>query len=90
MLLGGKDMRKNVPKRVATAIMNSLKGGVVPRIGLEYIAVGRTQEINALLHDIEIVEDGGAAFRFIVGKYGSGKSFLLQQFVIILWKEDLL
>ena len=78
MLLGGKDMRKNVPKRVATAIMNSLKGGVVPRIGLEYIAVGRTQEINALLHDIEIVEDGGAAFRFIVGKYGSGKSFLLQ------------
>ena len=39
MLLGGKDMRKNVPKRVATAIMNSLKGGVVPRIGLEYIAV---------------------------------------------------
>ena len=67
-----------VPKRIAATIMNSLKGGVVPRIGLEYVAVGRSQEIDALLHDVEIIEDGGAAFRFIVGRYGSGKSFLLQ------------
>lgn len=58
--------------------MNSLKGGVVPRVGLGYIAVGREQEISALLNDIDIIEDGGATFRFIVGKYGSGKSFLLQ------------
>lgn len=71
-------MNKVVPKRIATAIINSLQGGVVPRIGLEYIAVGRFQEIDALLHDIEIIQDGGATFRFIVGKYGSGKSFLLQ------------
>lgn len=71
-------MEKMVPKRLATTIMNSLKGGVVPRVGLEHIAVGRVDEINALLHDIEIIGDGGAAFRFIVGKYGSGKSFLLQ------------
>ncbi len=67
-----------VPKRIATAIVNSLKGGVVPRVGLPYITVGRQAEINALLHDIDIVADGGASFRFIVGKYGSGKSFLLQ------------
>lgn len=67
-----------VPKRMANVIMNALKGGVVPRVGLEYITVGRTQEIKALLHDLDIVADGGAAFRFIVGKYGSGKSFLLQ------------
>lgn len=66
------------PKRIATTVMNSLKGGVVPREGLEYVAVGREKEINAILHDVEIVEDGGAAFRFVVGKYGSGKSFLLQ------------
>lgn len=67
-----------VPKRIATTVMNSLKGGVVPRIGLGYIAVGREQEIKALLNDIDIIEDGGATFRFLVGKYGSGKSFLLQ------------
>ena len=67
-----------VPKRIATTIINSLKGGVVPRIGLPYITVGRETEISALLHDVDIVADGGASFRFIVGKYGSGKSFLLQ------------
>lgn len=67
-----------VPTRIANVLMNALKGGVVPRTGLEYITVGRTQEINAILHDIEMIEEGSASFRFIVGKYGSGKSFLLQ------------
>jgi len=67
-----------IPKRIASAVINSLKGGVVPRTGLPYITVGRESEINALLHDVEIIADGGASFRFIVGKYGSGKSFLLQ------------
>ena len=67
-----------IPKRIASAIINSLKGGVVPRIGLPYITVGRETEIDALLHDVDIIQDGGASFRFIVGRYGSGKSFLLQ------------
>ena len=67
-----------IPKRIAQALINSLKGGVVPRVGLPYITVGRKAEIDALLHDVDIIADGGASFRFIVGKYGSGKSFLLQ------------
>ena len=67
-----------IPKRIASVVINSLKGGVVPRIGLPYITVGRETEIAALLHDVEIIADGGASFRFIVGRYGSGKSFLLQ------------
>lgn len=71
-------MEQKVPKRIATTIINSLRGGVVPRVGTGYIAVGRKAEIKALLDDVAIVEDGGATFRFIVGKYGSGKSFLLQ------------
>ncbi|MCR5583695.1 MAG: ATP-binding protein, partial [Eggerthellaceae bacterium] len=69
---------KKAPKRIANTIINALKGGVVPRVGLPYIAVGRDAEIDALLHDVEIIQDGGATFRFVVGKYGSGKSFLLQ------------
>lgn len=68
----------NIPKRIASAVINSLKGGVVPRTGLAYVTVGREKEIDALLRDVEIIADGGASFRFIVGKYGSGKSFLLQ------------
>ena len=67
-----------IPKRIAQTLMNALKGGVVPRVGLPYITVGRKAEIDALLHDVDIISDGGASFRFIVGKYGSGKSFLLQ------------
>ncbi|MBM6675581.1 ATP-binding protein [Olsenella uli] len=67
-----------VPKRIAAVIINSLKGGVVPRIGLPYVTVGREREIRALLHDLELVADGGASFRFLVGRYGAGKSFLLQ------------
>lgn len=67
-----------IPVRIASAIINSLKGGVVPRIGLPYITVGRETEINALLHDVSVIADGGASFRFIMGKYGAGKSFLLQ------------
>ena len=69
---------KKVPRRIAQTVLGSLKGGVVPRIGLPYIAVGRKSEIEALLRDVEIISEGGASFRFIVGKYGSGKSFLLQ------------
>ena len=69
---------KKVPKRISQTVLNSLKGGVVPRIGLPFITVGRKTEIEALLHDVDIIAEGGASFRFIVGRYGSGKSFLLQ------------
>ena len=69
---------RKIPRRVAQAVISSLKGGVVPRIGLPYITVGRAGEIEALLRDVELIGEGGASFRFIMGRYGSGKSFLLQ------------
>ena len=71
-------MDSHVPARIANILINALKGGVVPRVGLEYITVGRAQEIAAILHDIDLISEGGASCRFIMGKYGSGKSFLLQ------------
>ena len=60
------DKKKKVPKRIAQTVIGSLKGGVVPRIGLPYITVGRKSEIEALLHDVDIIGEGGASFRFIV------------------------
>lgn len=72
------EAERKVPKRIAQTVLHSLKGGVVPRIGLPYITVGRKNEIQALLHDVDIISEGGASFRFIVGRYGAGKSFLLQ------------
>ena len=70
-------MENGISKAAAAAVLNSLKGGVVPRVGLEYITVGRRTEIQALLQDVSIIENGGAAIRFIEGQYGSGKTFLL-------------
>lgn len=71
-----KDLK--IPKRISTALLNSLGAGVVPRVGLEYIAVGRKEEIETLLMDLENIAEGGSFCRFIVGRYGSGKSFMLQ------------
>lgn len=68
-----------IPKRISNAILQSLAAGVVPRVGLEHIAVGRKDEIATLLNDLDqIVAQGGASFRLILGRYGSGKSFLCQ------------
>ena len=67
-----------IPRRISTALLNSLTSGVTPRLGIEHIAVGRKREIETLLGDLENIGQGGSVFRFIVGRYGSGKSFLLQ------------
>ncbi len=70
-------MDNGISRATAATVLNSLKSGVVPRVGLEYITVGRRNEIQALLQDVSIIEQGGAALRFIEGKYGSGKTFLM-------------
>ncbi|NWF58368.1 MAG: ATP-binding protein [Fischerella sp.] len=67
-----------ISKKVSTAIINSLSAGVVPRVGLEYVAVGREKELKSLLQNLNDIAEGVAAFRFIIGNYGSGKSFMLQ------------
>ena len=67
-----------VMKREAVTILTSLGAGVVPRTGLRHIAVGRLQEIAALKNDLDHNREGGSTVRFIIGRYGSGKSFMLQ------------
>ena len=63
--------------RVRDAIIQSLRAGVTPRVGQAHIQVGRAHEVQALLRDIDRIADGGAAIRFIIGEYGSGKTFFL-------------
>ena len=67
-----------VPKRILNTLLSSLAAGVVPRSGAPYIAIGRKEEIAALLGNLDEVSEGGAAVRFLIGRYGSGKSFLIQ------------
>ena len=67
-----------VPRRILHALIHSISAGVVPRSGAPYIAIGRDEEIEALLRDLDTAAEGGSSMRFLIGKYGSGKSFLLQ------------
>ena len=67
-----------ISKREATIILNSLNAGVVPRFGLRHIAVGRLREIAAIKQDLDCIREGGSTVRFVIGRFGSGKSFLLQ------------
>ena len=67
-----------VPKRILNTLLASLTAGIVPRVGAPYIAIGRREEIGSLLDDLDQVAEGGAACRFLIGRYGSGKSFLIQ------------
>jgi ADP-ribose pyrophosphatase YjhB (NUDIX family) len=63
--------------RERTAVIQSLSAGVVPAIGLQHIQVGRHRELSAVVQDLQVVEQGASAVRFIVGRFGSGKTFFL-------------
>lgn len=63
--------------RERDAVIQSLRAGVVPRLGQAHIQVGRAAEVQALIADITRVADGGAGSRFVIGEYGSGKTFFL-------------
>lgn len=68
---------KKIRPKERDSIIQSLKAGVTPRIGIQHIQVGRVHEINALYKDIERIIQGGSVFRLIIGEYGSGKTFFL-------------
>ena len=68
---------ERIRPRDRDAILQSLRAGVVPRVGQQHIQVGRANEVNALVADIDRIADGGSAIRFAIGEYGAGKSFFL-------------
>ncbi|MHB9071726.1 MAG: ATP-binding protein [Sedimentisphaerales bacterium] len=67
----------SIKNRERTAILQSLAAGVVPKIGLQHVQVGRKNELQSLITDLINIEEDGAAIRFVIGRYGSGKSFFL-------------
>ena len=69
---------QRIPKRILNTLLSSLSAGVVPRLGAPYVAIGRKEEIAAMLSDLEHISEGGSTMRFLIGRYGSGKSFLIQ------------
>lgn len=71
------DKANKITARERAAILQSLGAGVVPGVGLHHIQVGRNDEVQAVFRNLETTAQGGAAVRFIVGRYGSGKTFFL-------------
>lgn len=59
------------------AVVQALRAGVVPRLGLRHVQVGRVREIEEMIRDVSRIADGSSAVRFIIGEYGSGKTFFL-------------
>lgn len=66
-----------IKPRDRDTIISALRAGVVPRLGLQHIQVGRNREIEAFIRDVERVGQGGASIRFVIGAYGAGKTFFL-------------
>jgi len=71
------------------AIVQALRAGVVPRLGLHHIQVGRARELEAAIGDLDRVARGGAALRFVIGQYGAGKTLLLNLLRLIALERNL-
>jgi hypothetical protein len=81
--------RPDIKRKERDIILQALRAGVVPRIGLQHIQVARTGEIEQLIGDMDRISDGGAAIRFIIGDYGSGKTFFLNLVQLIALEKGL-
>lgn len=79
----------NIKPKEATAIVNALNGGVVPSVGIQYITVGRSEEIKSGLKSIEEVKSGNSVVKFWIGDYGSGKSFMLHLLKTVALKQNM-
>ncbi len=80
-------MIDNIKPKEATSIINSLISGVVPRIGVQHIAVGRTDEVNAVVSALNDVKNGHSMVKFWIGDFGSGKSFMLHLLNTVALKQ---
>ncbi|MEG1904999.1 MAG: DUF2791 family P-loop domain-containing protein, partial [Bacteroidales bacterium] len=80
-------MINNIKPKEATAIINSLIGGVVPQIGVQHITVGRSDEIKAVIDALEDVKNGHSMMKFWVGDFGAGKSFMLHLMNTVALKQ---
>lgn len=80
-------MIENLKPKEATSIINSLIGGVVPKIGVQHITVGRSEEINAVVAALEDVKKGHSMVKFWIGDFGSGKSFMLHLLNTVALKQ---
>lgn len=83
-------VQAKIRPRDRDTIIQALAAGVVPRVGLQHVQVGRARELQALVRDVERIADGGSSIRFIIGEYGAGKSFFMSLVRLVALEKRLL
>lgn len=81
--------RPTIRPRERDGIIQALRAGVVPKLGLQHIQVGRVREVGEMVKDVERITDGGSAIRFIIGEYGAGKTFFLNLVRLVALEKGL-
>ena len=69
-----------IPLSIEKEILSAFNGGLVPSRGTGFVQMGRDSELSSVMANLDSTgeKDGLGVFRFVVGQYGSGKSFMLQ------------
>lgn len=80
-------MKTNIKPKEAAEIINALSGGIVPRIGVQHIAVGRDDEINLIMESLEDIKGGLGQMKFWIGDFGAGKSFMFHLVKVIALRQ---
>lgn len=70
--------KRPVRAREAEQILRALEAGVVPKIGVQHLLVGRKKEVEEILEILNYIQEGGSDLKVWVGDFGSGKSFMLR------------
>jgi P-loop Domain of unknown function (DUF2791) len=70
-------MNPKIAPKERDAAIQALRAGVVPRLGIRHVQVGRVREVEETVRDMSRIAGGGSAVRFVIGDYGSGKTFYL-------------
>lgn len=73
----GAPVAQRIKSKERDGVVQALRAGVVPNIGVQHVQVGRVGEVREAVRDIERIASLRSAVRFIIGDYGSGKSFYL-------------
>ncbi len=73
----GIPVTERIKAKERDSIVQALRAGVVPRLGVQHVQVGRVGEVKEVVRDIDRIANQGSGVRFIIGDYGSGKTFFL-------------
>lgn len=78
-----------IKPRERDVIVQALRAGVVPKLGLRHVQVGRARELEELIKDVDRIAGGGSAIKFVIGDYGAGKTFFLNLIRLIALERKL-